>query len=53
MVKATDKQEIIYLYFNKMYSYSRLQEHFKDKYTYAELKGVITKYLKEKTENEK
>jgi hypothetical protein len=42
------KKEVIDLYFNKMYSYSRLQEHFKDKYSYAELKGVISKYLKEK-----
>lgn len=42
------KKEVIHLYFDKMYSYSRLQEHFKDKYSYAELKGVISKYLKEK-----
>lgn len=46
-MKDSDKDEIIYLYFSRMYSYSKLQEHFNNKYTYAELKGVISKHLKE------
>ena len=47
------KNEVLDLYFNHMYSYSRLQEHFKNKYGYAELKLVISKYLKEKTNNDR
>lgn len=46
IVKEEHKNEIINLYFNKMYSYSRLIEYFKNKYTYAEIKSVIMKYLK-------
>lgn len=47
------KKEVLDLYFNKMYSYSKLQEHFNDKYGYAELKTVISKYLKEKNNGRK
>jgi hypothetical protein len=46
IVKEEHKNEIINLYFNKRYSYSRLIEHFENKYTYAEIKSVIMKYLK-------
>lgn len=39
------KNEIFRLYFDKMYSYKDLVKHFKSKYTYAELKSLITKYI--------
>lgn len=41
-----DKEEIKYLYFEKMYSYSMLMQHFNGKYTYAELKTFIAKTIK-------
>mgnify|MGYP003300013094 CR=1 FL=1 len=39
------KKEIFRLYFDEMYSYEDLVEHFKSKYTYAELKSLIMKYI--------
>lgn len=39
--------EIKELYFNKMYNYSELIYHFKNKYTYAEIKQVIINTYKE------
>lgn len=35
------KQEVLDLYFNKLYSYSRIIEHFEGKLTYPEIKKVI------------
>lgn len=43
------KQEILDLYFNKFYSFSRIEEHFKDKYTYAQIKSVIMNALRGET----
>ena len=40
------EKEIIDLYFYKMYSYSQLINHYKQKYSYGEIKNVIKKYLK-------
>lgn len=37
------EQEILDLYFDKMYSYSEIMKHFKGKYSYAEIKKVINK----------
>jgi hypothetical protein len=42
------KKEIIYLYFRKMYNYDELIRHFKKKYSYSQIKTVITKYIKER-----
>lgn len=39
--------EIKELYFNKMYNYSELISHFKNKYSYAEIKQVIINSYKE------
>lgn len=39
------EREIIYeiydLYFDKMYNYEQILKHFKNKYTYKEIKDVI------------
>lgn len=42
------KREIFYLYFNKMYNYEELIAHFKKRYTYSEIKTVISNHIKEK-----
>lgn len=46
MVTESVEKEIIRLYFEEMYSYSELLAHFKNKYTYAEVKKVITKHIR-------
>lgn len=37
------EEEILYLYFEQVYSYSEIILHFKGKYSYAEIKKVINK----------
>ena len=39
----TDIKKILDLYFDKMYSYSELINHFQGKYSYSEIKKVISK----------
>ena len=41
-----DINKIIYLYFQKMQSYSEILAHFKNKYSYAEVKKVISEHIK-------
>lgn len=43
-----EKKELYKLYFNNFYSISELVEHFKNKYTYLEVKTAIRKYLENK-----
>lgn len=45
------EKEIIDLYYYKGYSYSKLMAHFEQKYTYAELKKILKKFLREYEEN--
>ena len=40
------KQEVWDLYFNRLYSYAQLVEHFKDKLTYADIKRIINEKYK-------
>ena len=46
-----EKQELFELYFKEFYSISRLVKHFKNKYTYLEIRTVIRKYLEGKNKN--
>ena len=46
MITESVEKEIIRLYFEEMYNYSQLLTYFKNKYTYADLKKVITKHIK-------
>lgn len=46
VINEITEKEIIKLYFEEMYNYSKLLAHFKNKYTYAELKKVISKHIK-------
>jgi hypothetical protein len=41
-----DKDKIIYLYFQRMQSYSEILTYFKHKYSYAEVKKVISEHIK-------
>ena len=51
MITESIEKEIIRLYFQEMFSYSQLMAYFKNKYTYAELKKVITKHIRKYQEN--
>ncbi len=37
------EKEILDLYFERLYTYDQMIEHFKGKYTYTEIKRVINK----------
>lgn len=41
-----DKQKILNLYFNKMYSYNDIINHFNNKYKYSEIRQVIDNYFR-------
>ena len=39
---SQEEKEIVWdLYFDKLYTYRKLEEYFGDKYTYAQLKAII------------
>ena len=40
-ITKEDKEKIIYLYFDKLYSYEEMENYFNKKYTYHQLKEVI------------
>lgn len=40
------KEKIIELYFRKQYSYSKLIKYFENKYSYAQIKGVLANFMK-------
>ena len=46
MISESVEKEVIKLYFEEMYNYSKLISYFKNKYTYAELKKVIMNHIK-------
>ena len=37
----TEKEQILYLYFSRLFSYEEIQKSFKDKFSYSEIKSVI------------
>lgn len=41
------KEEVWRLYFEETYSYRELEEHFKGKYKYSQLRSMIDKKYKE------
>ena len=46
MICGKDVNELYYLYFEVGYTYSKLIEHFKNRYSYAEIKTAINKVTK-------
>lgn len=46
MISKKDVDELNDLYFNRKYSFSRILEHFNNKYSYAEVKTAIIKKIK-------
>ena len=46
MINKKDMDELNDLYFNNMYSFSQIIEHFKNKYSYAEIKTAIMKKIR-------
>ena len=44
--KEKDKEKIYYLYFEKLLSFSGMEEYFRGKYTYNELRDIIKNYYK-------
>ena len=41
------KEKIWHLYFDKLYSYPRIEEYFRKKYTYAQIKSIINERYKQ------
>ena len=44
-ITKTDQDEMRQLYFMKVYSMERLEEHFKGKYTYNQIRDCIYKMI--------
>ena len=36
-----EKEQVLHLYFNRLFSYEEIQKYFKDKFSYSEIKSVI------------
>ena len=51
-IDIKDEELINHLYFDKMYSYSQLIEHFNGKYTYAIIRQVIHNRLEKEREKD-
>ena len=50
-VELKDKLVIWNLYFNRMFTYDELIEHFKGKYKYSQLKSIIMEKLRDGNSN--
>lgn len=52
--KEKDLEKIYYLYFERLFSIEEIEQYFKGKYSYNELRNIIKNYYKEyyKKENE-
>ena len=48
-IEKEDMAIIFDLYFNKMYTYERLEAHFNGKYTYRQLKNLIRDRINKST----
>ena len=51
--KHQDRDKIYYLYFERLFSIEELQQYFKNKYTYHELRDIVRNMYKEYYEKEK
>ena len=45
-IKEKDKEKIYYLYFERLFSFSEMEDYFRGKYTYNELRDIIKNYYK-------
>lgn len=51
--KNNDKEKIRYLFFDKLFSIVELEQYFRYKYTYNELRDIVRQMYKEYFEEEK
>lgn len=51
ITKKSDITTIVELYFDRMYNYSQIIAHFKNKYSYAEIKQIILNHLKDEKDD--
>lgn len=51
--KESDKEKIRYLYFEKVFSFKELEQFFRGKYSYSELRNIVRDMYKDYYEKEK